>query len=76
MATLRILQYELTVLVFSWQFKSLPGTRPPPPHLRGPNSLIFMQFSAKIINKHTPQPPGKILDQPLQIQVSVKLEVH
>ena len=38
----------------------------------GPNSFIFMQFSAKIINKHThfgswrPSPPlGKILDPPL-----------
>ena len=44
-----------------------PGTRAPP---GGPNSFIFMQFSAKIINKHTHfgswrPPPGKILDPPL-----------
>ena len=30
--------------------KGAPGTRAPP---GGPNSFIFMQFSAKIINKHT-----------------------
>ena len=43
------------------------GRAPPP---GGPNSFIFMQFSAKIINKHTHfgswRPPlGKILDPPL-----------
>ena len=30
--------------------RGAPGTRAPP---GGPNSFIFMQFSAKIINKHT-----------------------
>ena len=39
---------------------------------RGPNSFIFMQFLAKIINKHTHfgswrPPPGKILDPPLNL---------
>ena len=41
--------------------KGAPGTRAPP---GGPNSFIFMQFSAKIINKHTHfwswrPPPGE-----------------
>ena len=47
--------------------RGAPGTRAP--HW-GPNSFIFMLFSAKIINKHTHfgswrPPPGKILDPPL-----------
>ena len=33
-----------------WIQGGAPGTRVPP---GGPNSFIFMQFSAKIINKHT-----------------------
>ena len=40
--------------------RGAPGTRAPP---GGPNSFIFMQFSAKIINKHTHfgswRPPGE-----------------
>ena len=40
--------------------RGAPGTLPP----GGPNSFIFMQFSAKIINKHTHfgswrPPPGE-----------------
>ena len=48
-----------------------PGTRAPPP--RGPNSFIFMQFSAKmwkiiaILGVGAP-PLGKILDPPLHIE--------
>ena len=54
-----------------WRIQGgVPGTRAPP---GGPNSFIFMQFSAKIINKHTHfgswRPPlGKILDPPLYWQ--------
>ena len=50
------------------------GRAPPP---GGPNSFIFMRFSAKIINKHTHfgswRPPlGKILDPPLISIVSLR----
>ena len=47
-----------------WWIQGGRQGRAPPPPPGGPNSFIFMQFSAKIINKHTHfgswrPPPGE-----------------
>ena len=63
----KAIQQSITVGQLQFQKYSLNSHPTPPP--RGPNSLIFMQFSAKNLQNNRSlgvgAPPQKILDLPL-----------